>query len=330
MSPATDHGWRDRFLVGVQRFTRCWAIHFRSTAVGNLDPWSVIDVTDWLKVSQESRGRRPKWWVENPADGTLWLRKEHRESRPFEPAIEVLALRLARASGLPAPRSFPCVWVDGQARKRGVVIETFAPPPKTLSVGSEILGGHDPDYDRRDHGMHTLDRVMKALRHRETLSGTNLVEPFTEVLVFDAWVGNGDRHQENWGIIRLPNGSESLTPIFDPAACLGAELQSGHDLLPGIGRGGQSYKVRLDGYIGRCTSGFGPGRKLLRHDALVVLLKSSKEWRRALARWVPAFRLLLRSELRCFLRTIPEDWLPQERRVLAWRLLCRRLRRMDS
>jgi hypothetical protein len=47
------------------------------------------------------------------------------------------------------------------------------------------------------------------------------------MLLFDAWIGNGDRHSANWGVARKLE-SERLAPLFDPASCLGVELQPGH------------------------------------------------------------------------------------------------------
>ena len=53
--------------------------------------------------------------------------------------------------------------------------------------------------------------------------------------LFDCWIGNTDRHHENWGLIRnnLYSDEESfaITPAYDHGAALCSSL------LPGDGRG---------------------------------------------------------------------------------------------
>jgi len=45
-------------------------------------------------------------------------------------------------------------------------------------------------------------------------------------LVFDALIGNTDRHHENWAILlRAPNSILEVAPSFDHASSLGRELQ---------------------------------------------------------------------------------------------------------
>lgn len=52
---------------------------------------------------------------------------------------------------------------------------------------------------------------------------------FARMVAFDAWIGNGDRHQDNWSVLLPEDESRCrLAPMYDPAACLGTELQDGH------------------------------------------------------------------------------------------------------
>ncbi len=100
----------------------------------------------WSVVAEESRGKRTKVWVRDP-EGRRWLRKEHHESRPFEPAIEALALRLARAVGVPAPVSHVSRWIDATGyERRGLLVELFLQDDETLSLGSAELAS-EGDYE---------------------------------------------------------------------------------------------------------------------------------------------------------------------------------------
>jgi len=106
------------------------------------------------------------------------------------------------------------------------------------------------------------------------------------MLFFDAWIGNSDRHQENWGIINFPKGLR-LAPIYDTAACLGAELQPQHRLLTP-----SPSEEQLKQYVERCGSGFGRGQnRLIGQREVVAQLKTS--WP---AEWYRSKRLLEKFE----------------------------------
>jgi hypothetical protein len=77
-----------------------------------------------------------------------------------------------------------------------------------------------------------LSAVLLALKNNRVvapqtfkdLEGQDVIysamHTFIGYLCFDAWIGNTDRHDENWGIIFLPNVN-ILAPTFDHASCLG-------------------------------------------------------------------------------------------------------------
>ena len=287
-----------------------------------LDEWKIVDVSGWPMEHQESRGKRPKYWVRDP-DGVLWLRKQPRESRPTEPAIESLMLRLARAVGISAPESFACQWLDSasQPTHRGIVVRMFTDSQcgDELSLGSVELGAvHGADYDIDNRGHHTLARVRNALETLERTSNVNLLVTFAHILAFDAWTGNSDRHQENWGVIRRGGALRGLAPMFDPAACLGTELDERHPVL--------APKSDVDTYLTRCGSGFGDGsaKKLLTQTQAVDAVASWPEWKANIRGWVAGFGKVMDS-VEAVLPCVPPDWLPPSKANFARRLLRARL-----
>lgn len=50
------------------------------------------------------------------------------------------------------------------------------------------------------------------------------LDTFIGYLLLDAWIGNGDRHHENWGFIETIDRGTYLSPTYDHACCLGREL----------------------------------------------------------------------------------------------------------
>jgi len=86
--------------------------------------------------------------------------------------------------------------------------------------GGDYLTSSIQGYDRkrgRQHNMFTIAQIMNE-------NGLeNWQEWWCDALLFDAMIGNTDRHQDNWGIIRRGQVYE-MAPLFDNGRSLGFEL----------------------------------------------------------------------------------------------------------
>ncbi len=282
-----------------------------------LAAFEIRDVSGWPEIAQESRGKRAKAWVEGP-DRLRWLRKECHAARAAEPAIETSMLRLAAAVGLPVPEGHCAYWTRGGEPVRGVIVQTFIESEAVeFSEGAEVLGGADPTYDSDKHEAHTPVRVREALEREQ--HPEELRRELLDILMFDAWVGNGDRHPGNWGILRATGQFPRIAPMYDTAACLGTELQNDHALLNPLQRG-----MRIDNYIERCPSGFGDGKELIGQFELLEELRHWPEWKNRFNFWIKKFEEIIPHALHYF-EGIPNQWLGPERKWLAQELLQRRL-----
>jgi hypothetical protein len=285
-----------------------------------LEGWTEVDVSAWPVEVQEPRGKRPKFWVRSP-DNVLWLRKQPRTRSPAEPAIEALMLRLARAAALPAPESAACSWLTTPptTSQRGILVRIFLEHQEELSIGSVELRAIDRAYDPENKGMHALARIQRVLAALESQWRRPMLEPFAHMLAFDAWIGNVDRHQENWGVLRSAGVPTRLAPLFDVASCLGAELDLGHRILrPG---------ADLDRYVEKCASGFGDDKRrwpLLSMRSVVETVSTWPEWRAGIETWLADFASAMDTFGEVAGR-FPADWLPAERAAFACNLLRTRL-----
>jgi len=161
--------------------------------MATLGPLWAEDSSTWEPVTSEARGKRAKWWLKAPA-GKLWLRKEPRHLRPTEPAIGTFTLRLAAAAGLAAAESCVSTWVTTEREpKRGILVRRFLDDTsfESLSEGIRLIPPLLPGYDPSNKGQHTLELVERVVRDREQRLGVPLVQPFFDMLLFDAWIGNG-------------------------------------------------------------------------------------------------------------------------------------------
>jgi len=272
----------------------------------DLDSWRIVDVSEWVHFAHNPAGRRRKEWLTAP-DGKAWLCKFPLETRPTEPAIEAFTSRLARTVGLVAPETHAGV----RGSQSATLVRSFLEDGEELAHGSELLQRRDPTYDPDDHTTHRLDRIRDVLEDRCVD-----ISEFVGLLAFDLWVGNGDRHQENWGIVIAATNAR-LAPAYDTAACLGVELGD-RQLLQA------ADPVRRRKYVAQCPSGFGDGVRLISQANVVDDLLGWPEWRRDARRWVERFAAALPAASR-YLAGVPDEWWPRERRRFAEVMLWRRL-----
>lgn len=100
-----------------------------------------------------------------------------------------------------------------------------------LDLGNDILFKLMPDYPRnaRSPSQHTLGNVLKVLDDPSVhllpdwmlpKGIETAVDVFIGYLMLDAWIGNSDRHHENWAFICV--GQQNyLAPTYDHASSLG-------------------------------------------------------------------------------------------------------------
>ncbi|HAO11925.1 MAG TPA: HipA-like protein [Planktothrix sp. UBA8407] len=206
--------------------------------------------------SQEMMGSKFKFWFEHQELG-LCLYKQARQNSG-EDWAEKVASELGLRLGLPhAIYELASTW-EGN---RGVVSPCFLPFGGTLVHGNELLTPIIPNYPTSGTyrvSQHTIDIVLNIISDQSInlpLGWTkpNGIETATQVfvgyLLLDAWIGNGDRHHENWGLIRtiVPNFGETLylAPTFDHASSLGRDLDDF-----------QRQKRSVEAYTNKCFSAF--------------------------------------------------------------------------
>ncbi len=277
--------------------------------------WAVADVDTWPIDRVETRGRRAKAWVLEPGTQQLWLGKTPLARAQAEAAIEHTVLQLSRAVGLPTANSRPATW----GTNKGIVVESFVQPGETLESGANVIRGHASavlDDSPKGRAAHTIESALASLKARDPA----LCDRLVDILLFDAWVGNGDRHSENWSILTKVGAAVTLAPIYDMSSCLGSGLQDSHRLLNGLEKHDAEFFMR------GCPSGFGDGENLVKMDEVVERLAKISAWQGSVKAWLPRFRQAIESgSVDNYLARVPEEWLSSPRKQLAATLLKERL-----
>ncbi len=124
-------------------------------------------------------------------------------------------------------------------------------------------------------------------------------------LLLDAWIGNTDRHDENWGWIVKADQPKRLAPTFDHSSSLGRNESDERRVLRLKAKHPQHS---VEGYALRALSGMhGPdGKKMHTIDAFM----RAAELRPAAARvWRERLDALTPSLWETELSRVPEDWI---------------------
>jgi HipA-like C-terminal domain len=230
--------------------------------------FSELFLDEAVEVATEPRGKKQKVWVTLGDD--TWLFKQGRE-KTLENVTEVIAAYLA---GLLQVRHAE-YRLASRASKKGVASRQIGDKKSEgytngILLGNELMapsvglnGKNRPTYGNAGH---TIEAILQALKSKQAAGAPPLFGEFIGFLLFDAWIANQDRHNENWGVL-IDGGTYQLAPSFDHAAALGSSLKDSerNNRLNTKDRG---YSIKA--WCGKARSaiyGPGGGKTLLTHDA---------------------------------------------------------------
>ncbi len=217
----------------------------------------IIQVTqeDYELSQEETMGSKSKFWFKHSQLGNCLYK--HIRPNTGEDWAEKIASELCQLLQLPHARyELAETW----EKSYGTISVNFLPEGGALIHGNEILTSLIPNYptfSTYNVSEHNLDIVFQAIENNQVIlppnEQTNVKLPnkietatdlFVGYLLLDSWIGNGDRHHENWGFVRWKN-LLYLAPTYDHASCLGRELSD------------QKRKVRsVEAYAKKCLSAF--------------------------------------------------------------------------
>jgi len=262
-----------------------------------------VDVSGWEPAGEEQLGTKPKQWLRDEA-GRLWLWKEatfntDQDGRPYRKGddwSEFAAGRLGRCLGV----AVAIVELATRGDTAGVISRKVLAEEEALIHGNELLAGPTTDdpHDRTGYTLEAVRAVLDGVGPPAQRDGmTTAFDWFAGYLVLDCLVGNTDRHQDNWAVIRGPAGRR-LAPSFDHASCLGFLLS---DQRRGSHLTTADRNRTVAAYARRAASKFA-GRPSLVRAAVDALAMASTGARQ---RWIAAVESA--PELSGILVNVPED-----------------------
>lgn len=196
----------------------------------------VLKGKNFYKQKIEVGGDAPKSFIrayeygecrkDRPSQWTAYIAKVGHKWYPIESITEYLMNRIGEGLGLKMAKS-KLVIANNQIR---FLSRYFLKPNEQLVHGAQIYAGYLEDEDfvnaaneRKEHEvsreLFTFQFTESAIKglfpdHHETI-----LDDFVAMLVFDAIVGNNDRHFYNWGIVThlIDDKSPTFSPVYDTA-----------------------------------------------------------------------------------------------------------------
>jgi hypothetical protein len=185
----------------------------------------IFEISPEAPEESEAMGTKEKFWFHHEDFG-LYLYKKARENTG-EDWSEKIADELCKLINLPHAEYELAIFNN----QKGTISKLFLPENGSLITGNEILAQIFLDYraDINNLSQHTLDNIFRVFVNYSVdlpikwtpLAGIETaVDIFIGYLLLDAWIGNSDRHHENWAFIDL-EGKSYLAPTYDHASSLG-------------------------------------------------------------------------------------------------------------
>lgn len=249
----------------------------------NVDAWQVDEEHAIFPIG--ARDKRMLWSPVEPLPqikpGWPYLFKLSRDSYPDQFWMEIVAWIIGNHIGIDVPKALPATSHDEDGNVVcGALLEWFYDPTSHNFVhAADFFHKLIPDFDDdmgTQHNLADLSLICRAYARFANLR-TDWQSWLFDFLLFDTLIGNTDRHQENWGIVFLPDpGGTVLSPLFDNGTSLG------HERFPERVRGWTTST--LDGYISKGRHHIRsvrskPQERIGHLESVVLLLKNFPEAR---------------------------------------------------
>lgn len=202
---------------------------------------SVINVSEWKLDDQFGsypEGARAKSAFFPPDNIKLdfinpekrYLFKRSRIMYPDQFWAEIIAYQIGCLLGVEVPPAFASF--NPEDDTCGALIEWFYVDNKAIYVqGGNYMQLAIPDYELKtgaQHNFHSVTVISRGINQRGNKL-SNWQQYWGEAFLFDALIGNTDRHQDNWGVLYWKNFDDihlkaKFSPLFDNGTSLGHEI----------------------------------------------------------------------------------------------------------
>lgn len=196
-----------------------------------------VDIANWQEDEAHSvypEGARDKSLRRCPSDTPYpfciakhrYLFKNSVKREPEQYWTEIIAYKIAVVMNINVPPAF--VAFNSTTNQSGALIEWFLKPneEETQIPGGDYLQKHIPNYDRKKGKQQNFETLVEIFSNLTNLKD-DWENYWIKTFLFDALIGNTDRHQDNWATItKIKSNEIFMAPAFDNGSSLGWEISA--------------------------------------------------------------------------------------------------------
>ena len=132
---------------------------------------------------------------------------------------EYLGCQIYESIGIPVQKTLMGVYTVRGKQKIVVACGDFTEPGISLQDFAS-LKNRMIDSERQGYGTELID-ILQTLDEQTLVDRDSLLERFWDMFIVDAFIGNWDRHNGNWGFLYDDRTDEiTLAPVYDCGSCL--------------------------------------------------------------------------------------------------------------
>lgn len=158
----------------------------------------LVDISNWQSGNNDfvPIGKRIKRVVFEPETEKLYYFKVPKDKYPWEFWTEVISYRIGQGLDFNVLKYEPAISKDIV----GCLSPSMVGENEELIHGQQFLTQILPTFETKKGTDHNFQLIESFFRSNEGHEAA--FEEFIHMLVFDAVIGNRDRHQQNWAMIR--------------------------------------------------------------------------------------------------------------------------------
>jgi len=267
----------------------------------------------------EQQGTKAKFWYGEKKDKLCKFGKVHGENW-----AELIAYFLATTLKIPCAKYVPAEFQTFESNPiKCVVSNSFInrEEGERLINANELLAKNVESYDQsmaykqRKYTFLSAVGLFKVIECNG-LNGYTPIQQFIGYLLFDVFIGNQDRHHENWGFVSS-SSPLYLAPTFDHGSSMACRI-SDEVRLKRMHSADKGYKV--EGFITTAKSAmYGNHGKLLKLHELAKVCKY--HYPEEMKFWIEKIESLEESKIESIINTCPSEWMTDVEKQFTLSLL---------